>query len=216
MSEKPKRFLRPSNFDGLAADAEVVKLSEVMDPDPRVGREIKDLRKARSATLTEMAKETGLSPGYLSQIETGKATPSVKALHSISQALAVNISWFFSPQSDDGDDLRDYVVRSTNRRSLKFKNGITDELLSPNLGRKLEMLRCIFPPGTSSGKEPYQHQGEEAGLVVSGTLDLWIGDTHVTLTEGDSFAFESDIPHRYENRTNEDTVVVWSITPPTY
>ncbi|MEL7280766.1 MAG: XRE family transcriptional regulator [Pseudomonadota bacterium] len=187
-----------------------------MEPEPRVGQEIKDLRKARGATLMDLASETGLSPGYLSQIENAKASPSVKALHSISQALGVTISWFFSPDSGDGDALRDYVVRRHNRRSLKFKNGIKDELLSPNLGRKLELLQCTFPPGTSSGQDPYAHEGEEAGLVVSGSLELWIGEKHVTLEAGDSFAFESHIPHRYENRSDGDTVVVWSITPPSY
>lgn len=216
MSNKPKRFLRPSNFDGLASDAETVDLGQLVDPDPRVGREIKDLRKARGATLTDLANQTDLSPGYLSQIETGKSIPSVKALHTISQALGVTISWFFSPQSEDGEALRDFVVRGSNRRRLEFKNGIVDELLSPNLSRKLEMLKCTFPPGTSSGREPYQHHGEEAGLVISGTLDLWIGDTHIELSEGDSFAFESHVPHRYENRSSQDTIVVWSITPPTY
>ncbi|MEM7075199.1 MAG: XRE family transcriptional regulator [Pseudomonadota bacterium] len=216
MSNKPKRFLRPSNFGGLAPGAEAVNLSEVIDPDPRVGREIRDLRKARGATLTDLSNETALSPGYLSQIENGKAVPSVKALHTISQALGVTISWFFSPQSGDSETLRDFVVRASNRRRLEFKNGIVDELLSPNLSRKLEMLKCTFPPGTSSGREPYQHEGEEAGLVISGTLDLWIGDTHVELSAGDSFAFESHLPHRYENRSDQDTIVVWSITPPSY
>ena len=213
---KPRRFLRPSNLEGLALESETVNLADVMDPDARVGREIRDLRKARGATLTDIAGKTGLSASYLSQIETGKASPSVKALHSISQALGVTISWFFSPSTDDADELQDIVVRRANRRSLRFKSGIVDELLSPNLRRRLELLRCTFPPGTSSGAEPYQHEGEEAGLVVSGTLDLWIGDTHVALSEGDSFAFESDIPHRYENRSDTDTIVVWSITPPSY
>lgn len=189
---------------------------ELRNIDERVGREIRHLRKARGITLTELGRNTGLSQGYLSQIERGISSPSVKALHSISRALDVTISWFFSPSATTDPALRDYVVRSENRRNLKFSSGIVDELLSPNLGRKIELLRCIFQPGAESGTEPYTHRGEEAGVVISGTLNLWLGDRHIELREGDSFAFSSDTPHRYNNPTDQETVVIWAITPPSY
>lgn len=215
--KSPPRMLRPTNLEGLAdAVEEAVNVSELVNIDSRVGIEIKDLRKARGITLSALSEATDLSPGYLSQIERGVSSPSVKALYNISRALGVTISWFFLPQSDDDHELRDYVVRSSARRRLTFVGGITDELLSPNLGRQLELLRCCFPPGSESGREPYTHQGEEAGIVISGELNLWIGEHHVILAEGDSFAFSSDTPHRYANLSDQDCVVVWAITPPSY
>lgn len=191
-------------------------LAELRNIDERVGTEIRHLRKARGMTITELGRETGLSQGYLSQIERGISSPSVKALHSISRALGVTISWFFSPTSTTDSTLRDFVVRADNRRSLTFSSGIIDELLSPNLGRKIELLRCIFQPGAESGSEPYSHRGEEAGIVISGTLQLWLSQKEIVLNEGDSFAFSSDTPHRYSNPTEQETVVIWAITPPSY
>lgn len=185
-------------------------------PDGRVGLEIKQLRRARSITIADLAIATGLSSGYLSQVERGLSSPSVKALHSISRALGVTVSWFFSPASDDPSQHRDFVVRGANRRTLTFENGIRDELLSPNLGRALELLRCVFPPGASSGARPYVHHGEEAGVVLSGELRMWIGDKEILLKAGDSFAFNSDEPHRYENTGGIESVVIWVITPPSY
>lgn len=184
--------------------------------DGNVGREIKHLRKARSLTIAELSLATGLSSGYLSQIERAISSPSVKALHSISRALGVTISWFFSPETGDTGALRDLVVRAGSRRTLTFENGIRDELLSPNLGRKLELLRSVFPPGASSGTEPYVHKGEEAGIVISGEMRLWVGDKEIHLREGDSFAFSSDEPHRYANLGTTETIVLWAITPPSY
>jgi transcriptional regulator with XRE-family HTH domain len=191
-------------------------LAELRNIDESVGTEIRHLRKARGMTLTGLSKETGLSQGYLSQIERGISSPSVKALHSISRALGVTISWFFSPTASTDPSLRDYVVRAENRRSLSFSSGILDELLSPNLGRKIELLRCVFEPGAESGAEPYTHRGEEAGIIISGTLHLWLAEQHIVLNEGDSFAFSSDTPHRYNNPTDRETVVIWAITPPSY
>jgi transcriptional regulator with XRE-family HTH domain len=217
MSNDLPKVLRPSNVDGLSAGVdETVRLRDVLDLDPRVGQEIRGLRRARGTTIAQLGAATGLSKGYLSQIERGISNPSVKALHSISRALGVTISWFFTPETGDGEGLRDTVVRAHARRSLTFDSGITDELLSPNLDRTIELLRCIFPPGTESGQEPYNHRGEEAGIVISGQLDLWLDDEHIRLNEGDSFAFSSDRLHRYANPTDRDTVVIWAISPPTY
>jgi transcriptional regulator with XRE-family HTH domain len=216
-SPPPRRLLRPSNLDGLSQDAEErVDIQNLVKIDTRIGSEIKNLRRARDVTLDALSEASGLSKGYLSQIERGLSSPSIKALYNISRALGVTRSWFFPTENAQESELRDLVVRSTSRRSLTFVGGITDELLSPNLGRQLELLRCTFLPGSASGQEPYRHQGEEAGIVISGELTMWVGDQTVLLKDGDSFAFESDIPHRYANLSDRECVVIWAITPPSY
>lgn len=214
--KKQPKFLRLSNLEGPKdPEDEKVSLASVLDIDEGVGREIRFLRKARGKTLVELSRETGLSQGYLSQIERGISSPSIKVLHSVSRALGVTISWFFAGDTSD-EDVREIVVRADKRRKLTYSSGITDELLSPDLGGELELLRCTFQPGSVSGDEPYTHQGEEAGVIVKGTLHLWIGEKHVILNEGDSFSFSSAVPHRYANPTDSETIVIWAITPPTY
>lgn len=219
MAEKRSlpRLLRPSNAGGIVEVGDWVDANKLASTDSALGFDIRDLRKARGMTLTELSKQSRLSQGYLSQVERGMSTPSVKALHSISRALGVTISWFFQNHvSGEDAELRNVVVRNGNRRKLTFNNGIVDELLSPTLSRQIEMLQCTFPPGSSSGEEPYTHQGEEAGIVLSGALNLWIEKMHVLLNEGDSFAFSSSKPHRYANLGDVDAVVIWTITPPSY
>jgi transcriptional regulator with XRE-family HTH domain len=173
------------------------------------------LRKARGFTLAALAESSGLSIGYLSLLERDRATPSIKALHAISHALGVTISWFFEA-NDAPDAERDLVVRRGRRRRLEYSPGIVDELLSPNLAGALELLSCRFPPGASSGQEPYAHQGEEAGVVIRGRLELWVDGRTVMLEAGDSFGFQSPLPHRYRNPGPDETEVIWAITPPSY
>ncbi len=109
------------------------------------------------------------------------------------------------------------VVRKANRRKLGYGNlGGTDYLLTPGLDGQLELLLSKFQPGGSCGDEPYTHRGEEAGLVIAGRLEMWVGDRHFILEEGDSFNFPSTTPHRYRNACDRETVVVWAITPPSY
>jgi transcriptional regulator with XRE-family HTH domain len=180
-----------------------------------LGREIRGLRKARGYTLAEVSQATRLSVGYLSLLERNLATPSINALHAISRAFGVTISWFFetgaAPEAE-----RDIVVRRTRRRRLDFTAGIVDELLSPSLDSSLELLSCRFAPGASSGESPYTHNGEEAGVVIRGRLELWVDGNLFMLESGDSFGFASSRPHRYRNPGPDETEVIWAITPPTY
>ena len=77
-----------------------------------LGAAVKELRKARALTLKDLAAGSGLSIGYLSQIERDLATPSIKALHDIARVLGVTISWFF-PETDHGTESeRRYIVRA--------------------------------------------------------------------------------------------------------
>lgn len=193
--------------------------TELTNEDPataQVGPEIRDLRKAKRMTIKELSLATSLSIGHLSEIERGIASPSIKTLHDIARALGVTIGWFLHNAESDDPGEREFIVRASNRRTLKFASGITDELLSPNLRGQLELLLCRFPPNSAGEERAYSHQGEEAGVLLTRTLELWIGERCFTLGEGDSFSFPSTMPHRYRNPGKVEAVVVWVITPPTY
>lgn len=197
------------------ARTELAPADDQPDSVQKLGREIRGLRKARGLTLTQLAEKSGLSIGYLSLLERDRATPSINALHTISRALGVMISWFFDAQSAPQEE-RDFVVRRSRRRRLEFSAGIVDELLSPSLEGALELLASRFPPGASSGDAPYTHTGEEAGVIIRGTLELWVDGKTFLLKAGDSFGFPSSLPHRYCNPGSEEAEVIWAITPPSY
>lgn len=186
------------------------------DSDLYVGDEIQGLRKARKMTLAQLALQAGVSVGHLSQIERGISTPSIKALHGISRALDVNISWFFSRAEPGPPEEREYIVRQKRRRQIRFDAGISDFLLTPSLKSELELLMTTLAAGASSGKQPYSHDGEEAGIVIAGQLEMWIDGKSFLLGQGDSFAFKSTLPHRYQNPGPTEAVVIWAITPPSY
>ncbi|MGE0717024.1 MAG: cupin domain-containing protein [Alphaproteobacteria bacterium] len=187
-----------------------------VDDAPRpLGREIRGLRKARGATLAVLAEQSGLSVGYLSLLERDLATPSINALYAISRALGVTVGWFFDAGAAPEEE-RELIVRRSRRRRLDYSAGIVDELLSPTLTGALELLSSRFPPGASSGEEPYTHTGEEAGVVIRGRLELWVDGKVFLLEAGDSFGFASALPHRYRNPGTEEAEVIWAITPPSF
>lgn len=181
-----------------------------------VGRQIRDLRKAKGLTIPDLARKVGRSIGWLSQIERNMSPVTIPYLKLISDALDVQISWFFQGNAIAPEDERDFVVRKGARRRLRYTGtGVSEELLSPNLSRAIELLMTTLEPGASSGS-PYSRTGEEAGYVVSGVLELTVGKKTLTLATGDSFAFESSLAHRCYNPGDRPTSVVWVITPPSY
>lgn len=90
------------------------------------------------------------------------------------------------------------------------------EILSSTTSNDLELLLVRLDPGGSSGPEIYSHEGEEGGLVIAGTLDLWVDGEQFTLQAGDSFGFNSALPHKFSNSSSSEVQVIWVNTPPLY
>lgn len=181
----------------------------------QVGADIRALRKARGITLQALCAAVGRSVGWLSQVERGLADPSVRDLGLIADQLGVNTSLFFRSLSDRPEE-EGHVLRNDNRIPIGSRDsGLIEELLSPTLGGTFEMIRSVFEPGAESGGPRPSHDRENGGLVLSGRLTLQIDGTAFDLGPGDSFQFAGG-QYAWRNVTDEQTVVVWVVSPPIY
>ena len=179
-----------------------------------IGADLRALRKSRGTTLTELAFATGRSVGWLSQVERGISQPSIDDLRLLADRLDAPLSLFFGDPHAPAEE-RGHVVRWNAGRSLGApEGGLTEMLLSPDLGGAFEIVRSVFDPGAEL-KEAQTRPTEEAGYIVSGALDLWIGDKFFRLQEGDSFRFRAE-PYRWRNSGDQPCVAIWVIAPPVY
>lgn len=187
------------------------------DCDVWVGRQVRDLRKARRMSLKQLSQASGLSIGLISQIERGTSSPSLRSLRALAAALDVTPLWFFNdgkpPLADEGD----IVTRRKAGRKLELpQKRLTKELLTPDLSGTLQMLLVTLEPGGSTGSESYWHPGEECGHLLDGELELWVGERHFHLKKGDSFRFNSETPHRSFNPGRTAVRILWITSPPFY
>ncbi len=179
-----------------------------------LGRDLRALRKSRNITLNELALKMGRSVGFLSQVERGLSAPSLADLRVLATALDVSSSWLFMGQEADEAD-RGHVVRANGRRVIGTREtGILEELLSPDLGGSFEMFRTVMAPGAEEPAMIFRPT-EEAGYLVSGSLEFWIENKHFQLNAGDSFRFHEK-PYRWKNSSNTETIVIWIVSPPVY
>lgn len=180
-----------------------------------MGAFVRDLRLARGKTIAELAHAIGRSVGYVSQVERNQSGLSIATLQKVADALGVGINWFFQGPGAAPPGERDVIVRRSNRRMLDLSaEGIVEELLSPTLTGQLELIITTFQPGSSTGRGGRLRKGEEAGLLLSGELDLCVDRKRFKLVAGDSYSLRQKGRHRFENRGSEPAVLLCVLTPP--
>ena len=180
-----------------------------------IGDDIRALRKTRGMTLKDLATAVGRSLGWLSQIERGQTTPSVRDLGLIADTLGINISFFFRSASR-AEAEQGIVLRAADRVPIgSAESGLTEELLSPTLSGAFEMIKSVFAPRSDSGGMIRAQEREDGGVLISGRLSLTIGTLEVDLQPGDSFQFAASA-YAWRNPHDEPAVVIWVIAPPVY
>jgi len=198
----------------VSGGKQLSKLAAKAEPamDVAVGQRIRDLRRTRAMSLEAVAARTDLSIGFLSQIERGLSSPSLRVLATLADVLGVGIAGLFGAKEDAAAAPDAIVTRERQRAELNlWRTGISKQLLSPagSEGR-LNLFLVHMEPGGSTGDELYTHDGEEAGLVIEGEMKLTVGAKSWTLKHGDSFRFASRRPHRFSNPSDDSkAVVLW-------
>lgn len=179
-----------------------------------LSQRIRALREARRLSVTTLAGAAGVSPGMVSQIEHGQATPSVATLVGIANALGVKVGELFEDERSPNGN----VVRRADRAAVDYPDlGVRDETLSADPTGRLQVLHSIIDPGLDSGAAPFVHGSDaECVLVLEGEITITLADTSVRLEQGDTVTFPGDVPHGFLNEGTETAHLVWIITPASY
>jgi transcriptional regulator with XRE-family HTH domain len=172
---------------------------------PRVGARIRATRTERGLTLSQVGASTGLNVGYLSQVETDKASPSLETLAAIADALDVPITWLLVDAAP-----RPRVVRREERRGVEEAPGLRVEEVDGGHARGLRIVEAIAAPGTRSAI--MTDAGEEHHVVMAGRVRLRQGTFEAELGPGDYLVWDGTFPHEAE-AVGEEPARVLIVTP---
>jgi transcriptional regulator with XRE-family HTH domain len=198
-----------------------------------VGGLIRKERLQQQLSLRELARRVGVSASMLSQVETGRARPSVSTIYAIAAELQLSIDALLSdnegvvtsPVAATGSRrseeaavlpetlLASQLIRPEQRRKLELDSGVTWELLSDLLPHLVDFMLVTYEPGgrsSSSGKLT-RHSGTEFAFLLRGTLKVQVGFAEYVLRPGDSMAFDSAEPHLLVNEGTEPAVGIWFV-----
>lgn len=198
-------------------------VTEIAEPPSRpgeesIGQRLRLRRKVRGLSLQQVAGRAAVSIGLLSQIERGLTTPSLRTLGSVCAALEMPMSWLFDSSGVVSGPDKGIAVRRHQRRVLDLSDrGMIKELLTPDECSGIQMMRITIRPGGATGQKAYNHsEGSKCGVVVGGVLGIEIDGIEHRLATGDSFAFDATAMIRFWCVGDEDTVLIWAVSPAVY
>lgn len=160
-----------------------------------LGAKLRTLRRARGASLAQVAAATGISASFLSLVENGKNDLTVARLIRL-------VAYFDVAVSDLLPDVEEQpeIVRAEHQRRLPSRSEKLDLYLLMHDGNRA-MTPVIIDYKVGGGTEEYlSYDSEQFDHVLEGTLALiFENDAPIILNTGDSAYYSARRPHRYKN-----------------
>lgn len=197
---------------------------------PEMGERLREARRARDLSLRTLAERLGVSPSLISQIETGRANPSVSTLYALAAELDVSLDELLFNDRRPAESVANQapaggamtagtmiptepVQRATDRHRIRLNSGVLWERLTTLSEPGVEFLHVTYEPGgASSPPDAFQrHPGHEWGYVVSGRLQVRIGFDEYILEPGDAISINSSIPHRLATIGDVPVEAIWFV-----
>jgi transcriptional regulator with XRE-family HTH domain len=173
-----------------------------------LGARVRALREAMDLSLRDLAIRSGVSAPMLSQVERGDTSPTLQIAQKIAAGLDLRLSQLLRLDEDGAVS----IVRRRERRK-GGRGGHAYEILTPPLpGQRAEVSEHRLAPHSATGGpgDPPMHEpgARETALVRQGRVLLHCDGEAVELAEGDTVTFDADLPHHFENPTQEEAVLL--------
>lgn len=181
---------------------------------PKIGSHLRELRRRRNLGIRAVAARSGLSHSTISLIERDRMSPSIDTLNAILESLGTTLTGFFL-------DFRPQATRQPFYRAADLVEiGRGDDISFRVVGadfpdRAILVMHERYAEGASTG-EVFSHRAQECGIIVSGAIELTVGQQTTVLRTGDGYYFDSTEPHRFTNVFDGVSEIVSAVTPPTY
>lgn len=185
----------------------------MMDKD--LGSRLRLVRLRHNLSQRALAKRAGVANATISLIESGNTSPSVSALKRILAGLPMTLAEFFS---DELPGVKSEVFyRAQELMEISGGEGISyRQIGSARAGYVLQILFESYEVGADTGLIMLQHEGEEGGVILTGKLEVTVGESTRVLGVGDAYYFNSTEPHRFRNVGTQACTLVSSCSPPTF
>ena len=180
-----------------------------------IGPKVRHLRKQWNLSLQQLADRSNVSTAAIHKVEQGTMVPTITTLLKLAAALEQPVSYFV--EEDQEPSLYAVFTPVTERRSIYTPHqGLTLGGISGPYGQYFVATAIAeIESGAGSGESPLRHAGEELIHMLSGRLDVDVGDQSFQLRRGDSIHFRTDQEHRWRNPYRHTARAVWTALRPT-
>ncbi|EGH00006.1 hypothetical protein imdm_235 [gamma proteobacterium IMCC2047] len=185
-------------------------------PNLGIGPQLRALRNKKNLSLRDVASKTGLAASLISTLERTSTGASAASIHKLAAFYDTSVTELSKAQASSAPRQESGVVRADEARVVAmFGPDIRIEQRAPN-DAAMDCQKWTLQPGTSS-EEAYSHEGEEFIYVLRGLLEVVLdGCERQLLYPGDNIYFDSNRPHSWHNPGEEETLLIWVNTPPSF
>ncbi len=161
----------------------------------------------------KLAGLAGMTNGAISMIEQNRVSPSIASLKKLLEVFGLSLADFFA-----ADFKPDSQVFYRAKEMTRIADGsvVLRQVGGGNSRRKLQVLHETYAVGGDTGPTMLSHEGEEAGVIVRGQIEITVAGQCEVLGAGDGYYFNSRLPHRFRNLADEECEIVSTCTPPTF
>ena len=192
-----------------------LKIERVIKID-KLGSNIKKFRNIKKLSLKDLAKEIDVSPSMLSQIESGKANPSLNTLKLISKHLDVSMFTLLEEENEEAAMLvkKENRIRITSGRSDSDEYQLSYDLLSPDMKGDVQLCEMKLSAFQYNSDDFNTHK--EVAVCSLGKIELMLEAETYLLNTGDSVRIPSGTKHRWKNPTKSECAIIFAISPPIF
>lgn len=191
-----------------------------MQDDFDVGARMREIRTQYGLSQRQLAEVADVPHGQISMIETNKSSPSVASLRKILGGVGISMSEFFEPEPIQSaqvfftpNELRDLTSRLY-QGDAALRQKLTIQQLGDARQHGLQVFHERYEPGADTGASMISHEASEGGFVITGEVEVTVGEQVRVLKAGDGFLFNSREPHRFRNLSDRPAEIISACTPP--
>lgn len=178
-----------------------------------IGTRLRMIREQLGLSQRQLARQAGVANATISQVEAGKINPTVSMLKKVLAGIPLSLGEFFA---DDLQPQERMFFRADELVEIA-EGGVSYRQVGARLANKsIQLLQECYQPGAGTGRHELTHEGEECGIVLSGRLEVTVGDEVSVLGQGDAYYFKSSLPHQFRNIGNEPCELITACSPPSF
>ncbi|MDQ1914803.1 XRE family transcriptional regulator [Paenibacillus sp. GD4] len=169
----------------------------------KIGRNLLNIRKARSLSLDQAAELTGVSKAMLGQIERGDSNPTISILWKIVNGLRISFTSLIEEESPEVK-----LIRYGEMEPFREEEGLyrAYPIIPFDQQKKFEVYIVEMDPDCLHNSEPHNEGVEEYIVILQGQLHVTIQEESYHLNAGDALHFVADKPHVYSNTSRHKAV----------
>lgn len=186
-----------------------------------IGARMKAMRTAAALSQRELAERGGVPHAQISNVERNKISPSISTLRKILTGLGISMADFFEQERNfppgpffGPEDLLDLTSKVVANSIGAGGGRMFFRQIGDARTHNLQILHEIYEPEADTGETFLQHASSEGGYIVEGELEVTVGNEVRVLKAGESYLFDSRIPHRFRNVSPGKTVAISACSPP--